>query len=672
MKYLATVVAFASIAGAAAAQTGHSGLDLNAIDRSVNPCQNFYQYACGTWIKDHPIPADRSSWNRFGELSDRIDDTLRSILEDAEKHEDRSADDQKIGGFYRSCMDTEILQRRGDKPLDPEMDRIRSLSDKAALVDEIARLQQRQIEVFFAFDTMPDPKNARMEMADIDQGGLGLPEKEYYTRTDPESQQLRKKYVEHIARMFELDGTPKQDAATRAATVMKIETDLAKASLDVTTRRNPDLLVHELPVSDLPSVSPALNLQTFFQDIGTPDFTKINVAVPDFFKALSRLIQNENLDDLKTYLEWHYLHASSTLLTEAFYDESFNFYHRILMGQKEPQARWKRCVRATDDELGDALGREFVERTFGKEGKQRTLQMVHDIEHAMQQDIESVAWMTPETKQQALIKLHAVTDKIGYPEKWRDYSSVRIDPDDYFGNWYRANQYESARQRNKIGKPVDRAEWGMTPPTVNAYYDPTENNINFPAGILQPPFYSNQADDAVNFGAIGQVVGHELTHAFDDQGRKFDADGNLKDWWQPADARNYEERSACLANEYSNFTVLPNLHVNGKLTLGENTADNGGLRLAYHALLDDLASKSVALTTKHDGYTEAQQFFLGFAQDWCGHTTPEAEREQVQTDPHSPPKFRVNGVVSNMPEFSTAFGCKAGDAMYDSKPCRVW
>jgi len=658
--------------GGAYGQTSQSGLDLKAVDKSADPCNDFYQYACGTWIKQHPIPPDESSWGRFNELHDRNQAELRTIAEDSAKHQDRSELDQKVGGFYASCMNEPEIEKLGMKPLKPELERISQISTPQQLLDEVAWLQDRQINVFFNFGPSPDPTDARMELAVLDQGGLGLPERDYYLRTDAKSQEIRKKYVAHIAALFELIGDSQAEAEKKAATVMAIETSLAKASLDVTSRRNPQLLVHIMPTSQLKQLSPNFDFPEFFDKVKTPQFTKLNVAVPDFFKALSSELATQNMSDLKDYLTFHVVNSTASLLPKTFVDANFDFYGRTLTGAKEQKPRWKRCIRATDDELGEALGKKFVEKTFGAEGKQRTLELVHQIEHEMSKDIQSSTWMSPQTKKEALIKLQAVTNKIGYPEKWRDYSSVKIVPDDYFGNSMRANEFEAQREANKIGKPVDREEWFMTPPTVNAYYDPTENNINFPAGILQPPFYSNKADDAVNYGAIGMVVGHELTHGFDDEGRQYDADGNLKDWWQKSDAVEYAKLSDCFVKEYSAFSPQPGVHLNGKLTLGENTADNGGIRLAYLALMDDLAKKSLSPNMKVDGYTEPQQFFLANAQAWCETMTPQRTQLLVQTDPHSMNEFRVNGVVSNMSEFSEAFGCKVGDKMYAAKGCRVW
>jgi putative endopeptidase len=649
-----------------------SGLDLEAIDRSVNPCSDFYQYACGGWLKKNPIPADESSWGRFDELFQRNQEILRGILEDSAQRQERSAIDQKIGGFYQSCMNESAVEGLGATPLKAELVRISSVANRADLVDEVARLHARQVPVFFSFYSSPDPKDARMTLAGLDQGGLGLPEKDYYFRTDQRSEEIRKKYVAHIAKLLVLAGTPAAEAEKKAAAVMKIETSLAKASLDVTARRDPKKLVHEMQKSELKQLGTQFNYNQYFTRVKSPEFTKLNVSVPDFVKGLDQVLADSDMSAVQDYLAWHYIHASARLLSKALVDENFDFYGRTLTGAEQQKPRWKRCVSATDDELGEALGRKFVEKTFGAEGKDRTLKMVGEIERQMGRDIDSLTWMSPETKKEAHVKLQAVANKIGYPDKWRDYSSVEIVASDYFNNWYRANEFENKRQLDKIGQPVDRAEWAMTPPTVNAYYDPTQNNINFPAGILQPPFYSNKAGDAVNYGAVGHVIGHELTHAFDDEGRQFDAEGNLKNWWQKNDETEFKKLADCFVNEYGSFSPVPGIELNGQLTLGENTADNGGVRLAYLALLDDLTKEKKPLNSEVDGYTEAQQFFLGFAQVWCENQRPEESRLLAQTDPHSPAKFRVDGVVPNLPEFSAAFGCKAPDPMFSAKGCRVW
>jgi putative endopeptidase len=651
-----------------------SGLDLGAIDKTANPCQDFYQYACGNWMKNNPIPADESRWGRFNELLERNELTLRAIAEDSEKHQDRSALDQKIGAYYGSCMDEAGIEKKGISPIQPELERIAHLNNSGEVLDEVVRLHERQIAVFFTFYAQPDPKNASMDIADIDQGGLGLPDPDYYTQSDDRSKEIRQKYVAYVQKIFELIGVPQAEAERKAATVLRIETALAKVSLTPVQRRDPQLLVHEYQEAQLAQLTPSFDFRKYFAALDTPKLSKVNVSVPDFFKGLNTTLSADSMNDLRDYLTFHYVDASSHLLTNQFVDANFDFYGRTLTGAKELKPRWKRCVTDTDDEIGEALGRKFVEKTFGQQGKERTLELVGQIEHEMANDIETISWMSPETKKQALIKLRGVTNKIGYPDKWRDYSTLHLVDGDYLGNYYRANEFESKRDRNKIGKPVDKSEWGMTPPTVNAYYDPQENNINFPAGILQPPFYSNQADDAVNFGGVGVVIGHELTHGFDDEGRQFDADGNLRDWWQKQDSERFDKLADCFVNEYGSFSPVKGVELNGKLTLGENTADNGGLHLAYYALMSQLAKEGVSPSHKVDGYTEAQQFFLGFAQVWCSNTREQAERLRAKVDPHSPGKYRVLGTVQNFPAFSQAFGCKEGDAMYadPSRACRVW
>jgi endothelin-converting enzyme/putative endopeptidase len=469
--------------------------------------------------------------------------------------------------------------------------------------------------------------------------------------------------------MLELLGTAPEKAAADAQAVMRFETELAKGSLDNVSRREPDNIYHKLPVANLSNVAPGIQWQKYFDGLHTPPFADLNIGVPDFFKAMDAAITRASLDDIKTYLRWQLVHAEASLLPKAFVNEDFRFFGQTLTGTTELEPRWKRCVSATDNDLGFALGQKFVDKVFGAEGKARTLKMVEEIEKALGRDTQSLAWMTPATKEQALIKLRAVINKIGFPDKLRDYSTVKIARGEAVGNDERATEFEVHRQLNQIGKPVDRSEWVMTPPTVNAYYNPPENSINFPAGILQPPFYDNRLDPAVNYGGIGSVIGHELTHGFDDQGRKFDPQGNLRDWWSPEDAKEFEKRAECFIQEYSAFAPLENVHLNGKLTLGENTADNGGLRLAFMALMDSLDGKS---QPKIDGFTPEQRFFLAWGQDWCQNVRPEAARLRAQTDPHSPGQYRVNGVLQNMPEFQQAFSCKVGQPMVRAQACRVW
>jgi len=666
MRSLLVLTFLATAALAQQARTLKSDMDLR-----VDPCVDFYQYACGTWMADNPIPPDQSRWGTFDVLADQNRAILRDILEKASANDaKRSAVEQKIGDFYASCMDEAAIDKLGMQPLEPELKRIDAIQNKAQLLDELARLHLYGVGALFSFYSTPDFKNSRENIAAADQGGLGMPDRDYYLKDDPRMVELRHQYVAHVQKMLELAGEPPAKASADAQAVMKVETELAKGSLDRVARRDPNQTYHKMPVKDLENLAPAVDWPKFFADLDTPKFSDLNIAVPDFFKALNGVLNDTSLADLKTYLRWHLLHSEAPLLAKPFLDENFNYYGKILTGTTELQPRWKRCVEATDDDLGFALGQKYVERVFPPDAKARVLGMVQEIEKMLGQDIESLDWMTPATREQALIKLKGVTNKIGYPDKWRDYSSVKIVRGDAVGNDERATEFEVKRVLNKIGKPVDRGEFGMTPPTVNAYYSPVQNNINFPAGILQPPFFDNKMDAAVNYGGIGSVMGHELTHGFDDQGRQFDADGNLKNWWTPEDAKEFEKRAQCFIDEYSAFQPVDDVHLNGKLTLGENTADNGGVRLAFMALMKSMEGKPEP--PKIEGFTPQQRFFLGYAQVWCQNVRPEASRLRAQTDPHSPGRARVNDVVGNMPEFREAFACRVGQPMVHAPACRVW
>ena len=648
------------------------GLDPNLMDKSVDPCVDFYQYSCGGWLKQNPVPSDQSSYGRDTELTERNRLILRDILEKASGNDPkRSAVDQKIGDFYSSCMDEAAIEKKGLTALKPELDRIAAIKTKADLAPALADLHLKNVDALFGYGSDQDFKNANEEIAEVDQGGLGLPERDYYTRTGAKDEEIRKQYLEHVTNMFKLLGEAQGQAQSNAQTVMKIETALAQASLNVVDRREPSNLYHKMPVKDLEGMNPSFNWAVYMRVIGTPPVDSLNVAVPQFFKALETVLQQQSLTDIKTYLRWQTAHAFAPMLSSAFVNENFNFYGKTLQGAKELQPRWKRCVRFTDRNLGEALGQAYVDRTFGVEGKARTLTMVHDIENAMQKDIEQLDWMTPQTKQRALEKLHAVVNKIGYPDKWRDYTKYEVIRGDALGNFERGAVFESHRQLDKIGKPVDRGEWGMTPPTVNAYYNPQMNDINFPAGILQPPFFDKEMDDAVNYGDAGGVIGHELTHGFDDEGRQFDAKGNLEDWWTPQDTKQFEERVGCVVDEYNGFIATGDVHVNGKLTLGENVADLGGLKLSWMAYLAHAAGLDHP-PQPIDNFTPEQRFFISYGQGWCENYTPEILRLIAQTNPHSPVKYRVNGVLVNLPEFRKAFSCKAGTAMAPVKTCSVW
>jgi endothelin-converting enzyme/putative endopeptidase len=678
LKKLAALAGLAALSATAYAQTPAptepkarvAGFDIQALDRTANACTDFYQFACGGWVKANPVPADRARWGRFDELQDRNRDVLRAILNQISASSGgRNPVDQKIGDHYAACMDEGKSEALGAKPLDADLAAIAALSDKAALADRVARLQMQGTAALFGYGSLQDFKDATKVLAVVDQGGLGLPDRDYYLKDDAKSQELRTKYVAHVQKMLELLGDAPASAAASAKTIMEMETALAKVSLERVKRRDPENVYHKMSRADLATLAPEINWDAFFRTTASPAFAEVNVTHPDFFKGLSELIKARPLADWKTYLRWHLVRQQAPLLSSPFVNENFDFFGKTLTGAKELRPRWKRCVDRVDNDLGDALGQRYVEKTFGPEGKQRMAVMVAALEKALQQDIETLPWMTDATKQKGLEKLRAIANKVGYPDKWRDYTSVQIFRDDPVGNAARAAAYEFKRDLDKIGKPVDRGEWQMSPPTVNAYYSPLLNDINFPVGILQPPFFDNAIDDAVNYGGIGAVIGHELTHGFDDSGRKFDAMGNMSDWWTETDGKSFEERAQCVADQYSSYTAVDEVKLNGKLTLGENTADNGGLRIAHMALMSTLAGKSPAPI---DGFSADQRLFLGWAQIWCQNATPEVSRMLAQTDPHSPGRYRVNGTVSNMPEFQKAYQCKAGDPMVSAKPCRVW
>ena len=678
-RLVAAVFATALLALPVAAQQTKSApvlpytpsLDPASMDRSVDPCVDFYEYSCGGWRKMNPIPPDQTRWSVYGKLYEDNLNYLRGILESAATAKDRDAVTQKIGDYYAACMNEAEIEKLGAKPLDPAMQDIANLHDKKDLAALLATLQVEGTDALFRAGSRQDPDDSNSVIMSIAQGGIALPDRDYYLKDDAKSKETRERYLQHVTKMFELLGDSPDAAAKNAATVMRIETRLAKASLTRVERRDPYKQKHKMSVPDLYKVAPDFDWKTFFATEPSPAFTTVNVGWPDFFTDLSSHIDSTPLDDWKTYLRFHVVNSHASELSSAFVNEDFAFNRQYLRGAKEIQPRWKRCVRDVDSDLGEALGQAYVRATFSPELKAATLEMTRRIEDAMALRIQQLDWMSPETKQQALAKLHTIRNKIGYPDTWRDYSSVKILPDDFFGDDERATEFEIHRRLNKIGKPVDRGEWGMTPPTVNAYYNDSMNDINFPAGVLQPPLYDAKMDAAPNYGNTGSTIGHELTHGFDDQGRKYDANGDLKDWWTREDAEQFVKRSDCVVDQYGQYVVVDDIHINSKLTEGEDVADLGGTILAYIAWKD--ATKDMTLQER-DGLSPDQRFFVGMAQWACENSRPEDLRVEAATDEHSPGKYRINGVVVNMPEFGKAFACKAGQPMVKpaDKVCKVW
>ncbi|HEY8712129.1 MAG TPA: M13 family metallopeptidase [Thermoanaerobaculia bacterium] len=646
-------------------------LDVPSMDKNADPCGDFYQFSCGGWMASNPIPPDQAAWSVYGKLEEENVQYLWGVLEDAAKPiADRSGVQQKIGDYFAACMDTAAIEKLGAKPLQPLLDDIRAIRTKRDLAAFLAKEHPRNYSsgFLFGFGSDQDFGDATQVIAYAHAGGIGMPDRDYYTKTDAKSKELRQKYLQHVAKMLELTGESKAQATKDAATTMGIETALAKATLTRVERRDPYKLYHKMSPADLAKLSPSFDWQKYLDDNGLPNVSTINVTEPNFFKALDKEINDVPLADWKAYLRWHAVHARAPYLSKNFVTEDFNFYRKTLRGVSEMPPRWKQCVRYVDRDLGEALGQEFVRRTFTAETKQRTVDMTRRIEKAMENEIDNLDWMTAPTKQRALEKLHAIANKVGYPDRWRDYSSVDVTRGDFIGNVTRATVFESNRDLAKIGRPVDRGEWGMTPPTVNAYYNPQMNDINFPAGVLQPPLFDPKLDDAPNYGNTGSTIGHELTHGFDDEGRQFDANGNLKDWWTPEDAKAFEERVQCVRDQYAQYTIIDDIKINSRLTSGEDVADLGGTLLAYIAWKDADPND----VQDRDGFTPDQRFFVGFAQWACENQRPENLRANAITNPHSPGRYRINGIVSNLPEFKRAFKCGDKAPMVREKACRVW
>ena len=660
--------------------------DANMVDKTLDPCQDFYQYACSKWNAANPIPADQVAWGTGSGLQYWNESILRKALENAAAQTSGRTDfEQKIGDYWAACTNEPGLETAGGRDLKPDLQRIDGMKTKSELAGQVAHIHMiipgawegndnQTAAALLGFGSQQDFDDASKVIAGIDQGGLGLPNRDFYLKDDAKSKEILGKYEAHISKMLTLAGETAAQAAADAKTVVGIETTMAKAQMDNVARRDPKNLNNKMSFEQVQTLTPSFNWKQYTDDIGAqPSAPHYIVTSPEFFKGLEQLIQQHPVDDWKAYLRWHLVHGSAPYLSKAFVDENWDFFSHTLLGSKAQLPRWRRCVRAADRDLGMALGQAYVAVAFPPASKERTVALVHDVEHALDQDITSLDWMQAATKEQAKAKLHAIEDKIGYPSQWRDYSSVKITRDSYLNNVHESTKFEFHRQLNKIGKPVDRAEWTMTPPTINAYYDPQLNTINFPAGILQPPYFDPSLDDAANYGAVGMVIGHEITHGFDDQGRQFDGQGNLRDWWLPEDAKAYEQRDQCIIDEYTQEVPEAGVKQDGRLTAGEDTADNGGMRLALAALANKLQSAGKSLDDKDsDGWTPRQKFFLSYANEWCTQYRPELMRTVVMTNPHSIPKYRVNNVVSNMPEFGQAFSCKAGSAMVRAKQCRVW
>jgi putative endopeptidase len=654
-------------------QAGLSGFDLSNLDRSVNPCDNFFEFADGGWVRKNPIPSAYPAWGTFNALTDRNQDVLRQILEEAASHRGAEGSiEQKIGDYYASCIDTDAIENAGIEPLEAALKRIDAVRNVAELEAEIAHLHADGADVAFRFGSNPDFKNSRMVIGQAGQGGLGLPDRDYYTNTDSKSEELRDQYVAHVQKMFELTGDEESRAAMEAKAVMALEEKLARASMTRVERRDPEKTYHKMGLAELDELTPDFSWKAYFVDAGFPGIEVVNVGQPDFFKTFNEELRATPLDNWKTYLRWHLLDATAQALPERFVDEDFNFNGKALTGAQELQPRWRRCVRSTDRQLGEALGQIYVKQAFPPEAKASALAMVHNLMGALRQDLTTLDWISPATKKEALAKLDAIALKIGYPDKWRDYSAYHVERAAYAVNFLHGNEFESHYRLEKIGKPTDRAEWGMTPPTVNAYYNAARNEIVFPAGILQPPFYDPHRNDALNYGGIGAVIGHEMTHGFDDQGSKFDADGNLRNWWTPEDLKNFQQRAECIVKQFDAYEVQPGIHENGRLVQGESIADFGGLTIAHMAWKNSLRGKSEPSDV--NGFTPDQLFFLAWAQIWAGSERPEFERLQVKTNPHPLGRFRVNGPLSNMPAFEEAWGCGEGSSMIRpaGERCRIW
>lgn len=644
-------------------------LDLGSLDRDADPCVDFYRYACGGWQQKNPIPPDQAGWDVYSKLQEENLRYLWGLLvEAAEPRSERTPAQQKAGDYFAACMDQASVEAAGLAPLRPSLQRIAGLASRRELAPLLAALHLSGTDgAMFAFGAEQDFRDATRVIATVDAGGLGMPDRDQYLQGGAKAQALRASYQRYVAQMLELLGDTPADARAAARTVMAMETELARASLTREARRDPRRIYHRMSLAQLRRLAPGFDWKAYLQASAVPAGTAVNVTEPRFLLHLGQLLAQRPLADWKHYLRWQLANARAPYLSQPMAAAWFDFHLKTLRGVETAPPRWKQCVRWVDRDLGEALGQLFVQRTFSPQTRERATRMVQAIEQAMETRIRELDWMSATTKKAALAKLHALVNKIGYPPAWRDYAGMEVRRDDFFGNVARGQGFEARRQLSKIGRPVDRDEWVMTPPTVNAYYDAQLNAMNFPAGILQPPLFDPALDDAPNYGNTGSTIGHELTHGFDDEGRQFDAKGNLRDWWGPRDTARFNERAACVAKQYSGYTIVDDIKINGRLTLGEDVADLGGTVLAY------LAWKTTHPDApSRDGFTPDQRFFVGMAQWACSNERPQALRLRALTGVHSPNRHRVNGVVSNLPEFAKAFSCKPGQPMVRAKPCKVW
>lgn len=668
LNYLLVLTVMLSLWTSATAQ--NTGFDITRMDNSAEACTDFFQYANGTWLKNTEIPAAYSRWGSFNILGENNNNILKEILENSSQNAAATGDAQLIGNFYASCMDEAAIEKAGIDPLKPYLKKIDSINNVKDLQRQIAAMHNMGIPVLFSFGAGPDLKNSTMNIANAGQGGLSLPNREYYTKGDEKSQEIREAFRQYLRNMFQLLGDSEEQARAHAFSVMQLQMRLANASKAPVELRDPNARYNKVSLTEANKITPNISWETYMANRDVPKVSEFNLGQPEFFKAVDQMMVDLPISQWKTYLKWMLVNNAAPRLSNAFVNESFNFYGKTLQGTKELQPRWRRCVAATDDAVGEALGQEFVKKAFTPEAKKRMEELINNLFAAYKERIQQLEWMGPETKEKALAKLATFKRKIGYPDVLRGYEGLQIDRASYATNAYRSSEFQVKRNLKDINQEVDRTRWGMTPPTVNAYYSGLFNEIVFPAGILQPPFFNFSADDAINYGAIGAVIGHEITHGFDDQGSKFDAAGNFKNWWTDEDRAKFDERASCVIDQFNNYEVAKGLNMNGKLTLGENIADLGGLTMAYEAYQKSLEGKPQP--EKIDGFTPEQRFFLGWAQVWAAKGTPEAERAQVLGDSHALPRWRVNGPLSNLPQFANAFGCKQNDPMIRTNNCKIW